>query len=89
MIRPTSYQQYCPVINNITSRAVNFKKRIIFLKSAVPTAARGTRAPKRTVLKKNLLTTLNAINPAGSFSNVIRTWKIVVYRGHIRAQVVF
>ena len=44
-----------------------------FLKSADPTAARGTRPPKRTVLKKNLLTTLDAINPAGSFSNVIRT----------------
>ena len=59
-------------------------ERIIFFKSAVPTAARGipvyTRAPKRTVLKKNLLTTLDTRNPAGSFSNAIRTWKIVVSR---------
>ena len=45
--------------------AVNFKKRIIFLKSAVPTAARGTGAPKRTVLKKAHVTTLDPLNRAG------------------------
>ena len=49
------------------------------LKSGSQTAARGTRPLKRTVLKKNLFTTLNARNPAGSFSNVIRTWKIAVH----------
>ena len=43
----------------------------LFLKYVVTTAARGTGAPKRTVLKKNLLTTLHAINPAGSCPKVI------------------
>ena len=49
----------------------------LFLKSGSQTAARGTRLPKRTVLKKHFLATLEAINPwinpVGSFSNVIRT----------------
>ena len=62
---------------------------LFFLKSAAPTAARGTRAPKRTVWGKDLLTTLNARNPARSVSNVIGTRKKALSRYHKQAQAVF